>query len=219
MVGVGHKGLTSELARVSVFDFFTGVLLIDALVKPLLDVKHWRTQWSGITAKDMDEAVASGEALGSSTAARAELFEYMDSQTILIGHALQSHLAALGIRHGATVDSSILAKSAVGAGTKREWAWKTLCKELLKITVQDNGKNGQDAVEYTLAARDVVLWCLQHKAELKSWGEKKRKKHVYKRQKNKRPAVPKMIYASGSDDDDFRGWSTKELNEFCHFPE
>jgi DNA polymerase III epsilon subunit-like protein len=219
MVGVGHEGLTSELARVSVIDFFTGVLLVDTIVQPLLDVKDWRTQWSGITAKDMNEAVASGEALKGSTAARAELFKIMDSQTILVGHSLQFDLAALGIRHEATVDSSILAKSAVGRGVKREWALKTLCKELLKITVQDNGKNGHDAVEDALAAREVVLWCLQHKAELKSWGEKKTKEHSNKPQKKRRPVVSRRIYESDSDDDEFLCLSTSELNELCHYPE
>jgi DNA polymerase III epsilon subunit-like protein len=219
MVGVGHKGLTSALARVSAIDFFTGVLLVNTLVEPLLDVKDWRTQWSGITAKAMEEAVASGKVLKGSSAARAELFKFMDSQTILVGHSLQFDLAALGIRHEATVDSSILAKSAVGRGVKREWALKTLCKELLKITVQDNGKNGHDAVEDALAAREVVLWCLQHNAELKSWGEKKRKEHFKKLQMKGRPVVPRRIYESDSDDGEFLCLSTKELNELCHFPE
>jgi DNA polymerase III epsilon subunit-like protein len=229
MVGVGREGSTSELARISAIDFFTGILLVDTLVEPLLDVTDWRTKWSGVTAKAMNEAVASGDAVKGSTAARTELFKFMDSQTILVGHSLQFDLAALGIHHDATVDSSILAKSAVGKGVKQGWALKTLCKEFLKITVQDNGRNGHDAVEDALAAREVVLWCLQHKAELKSWGKKKRKEHTKKLQTKKRPVVQRTIYwndsdnydLDGSDSDyyEFRCLSTKELNELCHYPE
>lgn len=219
MVGVGHKGLTSELARVSAIDFFTGGLLVDTLVEPHLNVTDWRTQWSGITAKDMNEAIISGEALRGSTAARKELFRYMDSQTILVGHSLQFDLAALGIHHDATADSSILARLAVGRGFKRQFALKTLCKELLNITVQDHGKNGHDAVEDALAAREVVLWCLQHEAELKSWGKKKKKEHFTKPQK-KRPAVPTILSdEDDSDESELLCLSTMELNELCYYPE
>ncbi|KAF3031831.1 hypothetical protein E8E12_000275 [Didymella heteroderae] len=219
MVRVGHKGITSELARVSAIDFFTGLLLVDTLVEPLFAVTDWRTLWSGVTAKAMGEAIASGKALKGSTAARTELFKFMDSQTILVGHALQYDLAALGIRHDTTVDSSVLVKSAVGKGVKREWALKTLCKELPKITVQDNGKDGHGSVEDALAAREVVLWCLQHKDELKSWGEKMRKGHTKKPQTKKRPVVPKNLYEDDSDDYEFQSLSTKEFNELCHYPE
>ncbi|KAJ4383799.1 hypothetical protein N0V86_000642 [Didymella sp. IMI 355093] len=227
MIGVGRKGSTSELARVSAIDFFTGILLVDTLVEPLLDVTDWRTKWSGVTAKAMSEAVASGDAVKGSTAARTELFKFMDSRTILVGHSLQFDLAALGIHHDTTVDSSVLAKSAVGKGGKQRWALKTLCKEFLKITVQDNGKNGHDAAEDALAAREVVLWCMQHKAELKSWGEKKRRERTKKSQTKKLPAAPRISYWNVSIDYDWddsdeyklRCLSTKELNELCHYPE
>lgn len=85
MVGIEQKGGTSELACVSAIDFFTGVILVNTLVEQFLDVSDWRTQWSGITSKGMGEAVASSKALKGSTAVRAELFKFMDSQTILVG--------------------------------------------------------------------------------------------------------------------------------------
>ena len=225
MVGIGPKGTTSELARLSAIDFLTGELLIDTLVQPLCAVTDWRTQWSGITVQAMQAAVDSGDALEGSPAARMELFKYMDSQTILVGHALHYDLEALGIRHGVIVDSSVLAKTAVGKGVRKEWGLKMLCKELLGITVQDNGKDGHDSVEDALAAREVVLWCLEHEKELKAWGSRKNKEFYANKKtgtpgqsKRGRMRAPRMVY----DDDyepEFLCLSVKELNELCHYPE
>lgn len=229
MVGIGPKGTTSELARLSAVDFFTGELLIDALVEPICPVTDMRTKWSGITAESMKAAVESGNALKGSTAARTELFTYMDSQTILVGHSLQYDLEALGISHSETVDSATLAEAAVGKGVKRRWGLKMLCKDWLNITVQDDVKHGHDSVEDTLAAREVVLWCLEHKKELKSWGQMKRKEYYaegrrskYKPQVTRRREAPEIVHFDDDSDDwesEFRCLSVRELNELCHYPE
>lgn len=227
MVGIGLKSTTSELARLSAVDFLTGELLIDTLVEPICPVTDMRTQWSGITAEAMKAAVASGDALKGSTAARAELFKYMDSQTVLVGHSLQYDLEALGVRHSVTVDSATLAEAAVGKGVKRRWSLKVLCKDLLWITVQDNGKGGHDSVEDTFAARELVLWCLVHKKELKAWGKKKRKEYYAEGERSKRRSqmarrrkAPEIVFfEDDSDESEFRCLSLKEFNELCHYPE
>lgn len=244
MVGIGPNGKVSELARLSAVDFLTGELLIDTLVEPACPVTDMRTKWSGITAEAMQAAVASGNVLKGSTAARTELFRYMDSRTILVGHSLQYDLEALGIRHSETVDSAILAEAAVGKGVKQRWGLKTMCKELLKITIQDHGKHGHDSIEDALAAREVVLWCLSHKTELKTWGKRKKQEYYSKpkgsnaKGQRKNPAVQlqnvlgykpdyheldslslQSFFSDESDDYEFRVLSVKELNELCHYPE
>jgi RNA exonuclease 4 len=52
MVGVGPAGTESRLARVSVVNYF-GAVLLDEFVRQKERVTDWRTQWSGIRAKDM----------------------------------------------------------------------------------------------------------------------------------------------------------------------
>ncbi|KAH6620529.1 exonuclease, partial [Boeremia exigua] len=155
MIGTGPKGKISELARLSAVDFLTGELLIDTLVHPQHEVTDWRTKWSGITAEMVQTAISSGTILTNATAARTELFKHMDSETILVGHALHNDLHALRIHHNQTFDSSTLASVAVGACIRKLWGLKALCKELLEITVQDNGYHGHDAVEDALAAREL----------------------------------------------------------------
>lgn len=224
MVGTGNRGSVSELARLSAIDFFTGTLLIDSFVRPIGKVTDWRTKWSGITESAMRAAIASNEVLKNQMAARAELFKFMDSQTILIGHALHHDLEALGILHNVTVDSSKLAKAAVGKDVRKDWGLKTLCKELLGITIQDNGKNGHDSVEDALATREVVLWCAEHEEELKTWGSRKRVEHFAKQaaaKKKKDTKVakpPRRVYYDYSDEDYYGSLSLAEFNEMCCYP-
>lgn len=52
MVGVGPMGSESTLARVSVVNYF-GAVLLDEFVQQKERVTDWRTQWSGVRAKDM----------------------------------------------------------------------------------------------------------------------------------------------------------------------
>lgn len=52
MVGVGPMGAESTLARVSVINYF-GAVLLDEFVQQKERVTDWRTQWSGVRAKDM----------------------------------------------------------------------------------------------------------------------------------------------------------------------
>jgi hypothetical protein len=52
MVGVGPMGRESTLARVSVVNYF-GAVLLDEFVRQKERVTDWRTQWSGVRARDM----------------------------------------------------------------------------------------------------------------------------------------------------------------------
>ena len=225
MIGVGPKATTSELARLSAIDWFTGELLIDALVQPVCAVTDWRTKWSGITAEIMEVAVISGDAFNGSSEARAELFKHMDSEKVLVGHALHYDLAALGIHHNVVVDSAVLAKKAVGKNVKRDWGLKMLCKELLGVTVQAHGNDGHDSVEDALAAKEVVLWCLEHNAELTKWGRQKKKE--YDANNKKKPALKKkerytkvsrLLDYDESNQSDYRCVSLQEFNEMCGYP-
>ena len=185
MVGIGNKN-ESEVARISAIDYLTGEILIDALVQPTKPVTDWRTEYSGITEEVLVSAVAQGKTLMGWPEARASLFKHIDTATVLIGQSLNFDLVALGIQHERIVDSAILASDAVGPGVKRQWGLKNLCNQLLHIKIQNHGKAGHDSVEDAFAAREVVLWCIDHPDALSRWGVKRRNEY-YANQKKPKP--------------------------------
>jgi DNA polymerase III epsilon subunit-like protein len=173
MVCVGESRV-SEVARISAIDYLTGEVLIDTFVQPTQPVKDWGTRWSGITEEAMNEAIAQGKALNGWPEARASLFKHIDASTILVGQSLQYDLIALGIRHQKVVDSAFLTSAAVGRKVKKRWGLKDLCNQLLGVEIRNDDNAGHDSVEDSFAAREVVLWCIEHQSELKRWGKKQR---------------------------------------------
>lgn len=170
---VGLVGNRSELARLSAIDFVTGEVLVDALVQPPGAVADWRTRFSGITRQAMRRATAAGQVLRGWAAARAELWRHVDAQTVVVGQALRHDFAVLRMVHARVVDSSILVGDAVAVG-KKQFGLAKLCEELLGVGIQKNRKAGHDSVEDAFAAREVVLWCLNHDRELQEWAARKR---------------------------------------------
>jgi DNA polymerase III epsilon subunit-like protein len=172
-VRVGENGV-SEVARISAIDYLSGDILIDTLVQPTQPVTDWCTKYSGITEEAMVEAIAQGKTLNGWPEARASLFEHIDANTVLVGQSLQHDLIALGIKHHQIVDTAILTAGAVGRKVKKRWGLKDVCNQLLGVIIQSHGEAGHDSVEDAFAAREVVLWCIQHPGELKQWGKKQR---------------------------------------------
>lgn len=222
MVGVG-KG-ESEVARISAIDYLTGEVLIDTLVQPTQPVTDWRTRFSGITKNAMTAAVAEKRVLKGWPEARAELWRYIDSNTILIGQALHHDFDALRMQHWQVVDSAILAKDAVGTGVSRQWGLKTLCDQFLGIEIQNNGKRGHDSVEDAFAAREVVLWCIGYQEELAVWGRKQKEEYVKKKKQvheakrgnnsQRRPLSHfKPRYYTDDEDDEIDTW--EDIAEAC----
>lgn len=171
---VGVAGGKSELALLCAVDLFSGEILIESLVFPIEPVKDWRSRYSGVTPAKMSAAKASGKALDGWPAARAKLFEFADADTILLGYGLHNDLKVLRIYHTRVVDPSILVAEAVfGKGKKMErmWKLKTLSREFLGVAIQTS-KYGHDCLEDTLAARELVLWCLKQPEQLKAWAQK-----------------------------------------------
>lgn len=88
-VGVG-KNDTSALARVSLVNFY-GHVLLDTFVLPQERVTNWRTWVSGVSPKDMKNAISFKDA-------QAAVLRFLN-QKVLVGHALQSDLKCLAISH------------------------------------------------------------------------------------------------------------------------
>ncbi|KAH6651226.1 hypothetical protein F5144DRAFT_638942 [Chaetomium tenue] len=174
---------------VSLVDFFSGAVLVDALVRPAAGVvvRDWRSGITGIGAARMAAAgtgmagSGDGEPLAGREGAREAVLRFVDGETVLVGQAVRFDLRALGIVHGRVVDSAVVAAEASGwfggvaggGGVYRKikrWAGlEEMCRELLGIRIRGGEGQSHDSLEDVLATRELVLWCLGNPDQLKAW--------------------------------------------------
>lgn len=162
------------VALVCAVDVLTGETLLNTHVDPVSKVLAWRSTVSGVTRKLMSEAIEQGQVLRGWAAAREALWNYIDAETIIVGHALQNDLNVLGIFHPRIVDTAILASQVVFPETQKKrfpmsYGLKRLLLIWLNMTIQ-TGKKGHDCLEDTLATRELAIWCARNPDVLKSWG-------------------------------------------------
>jgi DNA polymerase III epsilon subunit-like protein len=155
----------NELARLSAVDFVTGEVLINDLVYPDGDVVDWRSRITGLNPHLMNDALQRGTLLKGWQLARSELWKYIDTDTILVGHSLNHDLKAL------VVDSAILTSEAV-PGSNRQFALVKLCDELIQVPIRTHDGGTHSALEDSFATREVVLWCLNNTMALQAWGRR-----------------------------------------------
>ncbi|EFO86456.1 hypothetical protein CRE_01208 [Caenorhabditis remanei] len=93
-----------EVGRVTMVDFL-GTTLIDAIVKPKNPVIDYVTKYSGLTSDHMKYATETLESV------REKIFDHINEDSILVGHALNGDLKSLRILHSNLIDTSILFKS------------------------------------------------------------------------------------------------------------
>lgn len=181
---VGVEGGASELVSLTVVDFLTGEQIIHSLVKPRTPVVDWRTNIHGISPAMLTIARAKGLALDGWQTARTELFKHVDEDTVLVGHSLNYDLDVLHIHPARVVDSIILASDSIFSrkkGKPRYWGLglKDVCSDLLGLKIRDNAGLGSskvhDALEDALAARELVLCCLEQSHKYGAWVAEKRK--------------------------------------------
>jgi RNA exonuclease 4 len=141
MVGVGPMGRESTLARVSVVNYF-GAVLLDEFVRQKERVTDWRTQWSGIRARDMINAKTFEEVQG----VVAELMK----DRILVGHAIQNDLKALMLSHPRAQirDTQILAHRH-GQSRSARPALRNLVHDMLGAKIQEG--------EHSSVCRNIYL--------------------------------------------------------------
>ncbi|OJJ04442.1 hypothetical protein ASPVEDRAFT_172673 [Aspergillus versicolor CBS 583.65] len=175
MVGVlGASGREcSVLVRVSAVDFLSGELILDTYVSPQGKVISWRTKFSGVNRSVLEKKNQEGKVVKGWQAARDLLWQFIDAQTVLIGHSLNNDLAVLGMVHTRVVDSAIITRVAVGEDCKR-WKLQKLVQQFLDLSIQA-GDEGHDCVEDTYAAREVILWCLRNASGLQAWADDERR--------------------------------------------
>lgn len=195
MVGsmMGRNVMVNDLVRLCAVDFLTGEVLIDIFVKPEHRVVQWRTRVSGVTSDLLKVMKAEGRMVDNWKIARAMLWQFIDANTILIGHSLDNDLSALGMIHNRVVDTAIVTKETVMQNCKRGWSLKKLCEQFLGRAIQ-TASNGHECMEDTYAAREILLWCLQHPDKLTYWANIEREtivKEMEKRAAEKKERLKK----------------------------
>ncbi|CAN6633852.1 RNA exonuclease 4 [Trichomonascus vanleenenianus] len=140
-VGVGHLGSRSALARVSIVNYY-GTVLLDKFVKPKERVTDWRTWVSGVSPKDMKDAITFEEAQKLA----ADVFK----NRIVVGHAVYNDLKALMLSHPKssirdTSNHRPFRKLCKGApGLKR------LAEELLEMEIQTGEHSSVEDAQATM---------------------------------------------------------------------
>ncbi|KIM90892.1 hypothetical protein PILCRDRAFT_811388 [Piloderma croceum F 1598] len=144
-------------ARVSVVDG-TGSEVFDELVRmdDGVEIVDYITRFSGVTPENHAKAVL------PLTSIRESLDSYINSDTILIGHALDNDLKTLRMIHSRCVDTAILFPHRAGPPYRR--ALKDLVKEHLGTLIQAGGGSvGHSSVEDSIATLDLVRWYILNK--------------------------------------------------------
>lgn len=152
------KGL--ELTRVTIVNSELKTVY-ETLVKPLNTIIDYNTRFSGITEEQMNRTAT------SILQVQANILHLCNSNTILIGHSLESDMKALKIIHNTIVDTSVLFPHKFGLPHKR--ALRDLAREYLKKIIQ-NDISGHDSAEDALTCMELVQWKV--KEELKTRGIK-----------------------------------------------
>lgn len=149
---MGYTSHGVELIRVTVVDWDTGKTVLDRTVYPVGTVIDLNTRFSGVSSLDDGVKLDDGthHPTISFTQARAALFEYVSSETILIGHGLENDLNALRLLHTNVVDTAIRYPT---LNERRKHSLKSLAHTYLGRTIQ-TGEH--DSAEDALAAMDIV---------------------------------------------------------------
>jgi hypothetical protein len=173
------------VALISAVDTLTGDVLLNAYVSPGGNkVSDWRTDITGINRSKMRRTERDKQTLSGWQDARHRLFSYIDSNTILVGHELQTSLAVLGIFHQRILDTRILtAQAAFGKNVSKfpiTWGLEHISRTLFheEMSAVDGYHN---CLERTRVSREIAL-CVQVEVLLKSWGEKARNEYKCEQQ-------------------------------------
>ena len=136
-----------SLARISVLDW-SGTTVLDSFVKPLLPIKNYFTQFSGITPALLSDVVTTLSDIQS------QLLTLLTPSTVLLGHSLESDLNAMKLTHPFVVDTALIYPHPRGPPLRS--SLKFLTQKYLRREIQVGGERGHNSVEDALAVLDLV---------------------------------------------------------------
>ena len=170
---MGYTTLGMELIRLTAVTWPQGKELLDILVRPIGEILDLNSRFSGVrpehfvnavpygTPQEDDPEVEEGEVpvrplqvVDSPAAARELLFQCIQPETPLIGHAIDNDLNACRIIHPTVIDTVLLYPHP--AGLPIRFSLKVLTKKYLERDIQTGGALGHDSKEDAKAAGDLV---------------------------------------------------------------
>ncbi|KAF7232801.1 hypothetical protein EG68_06244 [Paragonimus skrjabini miyazakii] len=148
-----------ELGRVTIVDCQLQPVL-DSVVRPYGTIIDCNTRFSGLTREDLEQSDT------RITDIQAKLLHLFDSDTILIGHSLESDLVALKLIHSKIVDTSIMFPHRFGPPKKR--ALRNLVCELLQRIIQQDDA-GHNSLEDAVACMQLVQFRVKENLRRGKW--------------------------------------------------
>ncbi|XP_057565651.1 RNA exonuclease 1 homolog isoform X2 [Hippopotamus amphibius kiboko] len=146
-----------ELTRVTVVDTDLQVVY-DTFVRPDNEIVDYNTRFSGVTEADLADTSISLRDV------QAVLLSMFSSDTVLIGHSLESDLLALKVIHSTVVDTAVLFPHRLGLPYKR--SLRNLMADYLRQIIQDN-VDGHSSSEDASACMHLVIWKIREDAKTK----------------------------------------------------
>uniref|UniRef100_A0A3P9KSY3 Exonuclease domain-containing protein n=1 Tax=Oryzias latipes TaxID=8090 RepID=A0A3P9KSY3_ORYLA len=146
-----------ELSRVTVINSDLQVVY-DAFVKPDSEVIDYNTRFSGICEKDVAGSSASLEEV------QQTLLSFINADTILIGHGLETDICLLKLLHGKVVDTSVVFPHRLGP--PHRLSLKHLTAEHLRRIIQES-VCGHDTAEDAAACMELMLWRVKEDGKMK----------------------------------------------------
>jgi DNA polymerase III epsilon subunit-like protein len=169
---MGYTTLGLEVIRVTAVSWPDARPVLDFLVRPYGEVLDLNTRFSGVTneaysnAKDYDSVSLEEDGMSqtsitvplkkvaSPAAARQLLFEHLDTETPLIGHAIDNDLNVCRIIHPFVVDTVLLYPHPRSLPFR--YGLKVLSQKYLRRGIQTGGAAGHDSKEDAVATGDLV---------------------------------------------------------------
>lgn len=143
------KGL--EVTKVTLVSS-DGQKVYEKFIKPATKIIDYNTRFSGITKKDLN---AKNNLVATLPEVQQDLLNYINADTILIGHALENDLRVLKIIHDNVIDTSICFPHENGPGFKH--SLRFLTSKYLNRTIQDSDQ-GHSSFEDSRACLELMLW-------------------------------------------------------------
>jgi len=135
-----------SLGRVSLLNG-KGDIILDEHVKPDGEIIDYNTEFSGILPDSVEKAKYNFQEI------QEKFLTLVSSDTILIGHSLESDLKVMRIQHDKVIDTSLLYPHPIGK--KIKYGLKTLISKHLNQSIQSS-ESGHDSVEDARAALNLV---------------------------------------------------------------
>lgn len=165
---MSYTTLGLELVRVTALSWPSHKTLLDVLVRPIGEILDMNTRFSGVTAEMLSNAKDYGlvprpkyepgeqlQRVASPAAAREFMFDLLDPQTPLIGHAIENDLNACRMIHPFVIDTVLLYPHTLGLPYRR--GLKDLTRSILGRSIQASTSAGHDSKEDSIATGDLVL--------------------------------------------------------------